>query len=202
MWGSDFMSKNEFINQQIREKYTTEDSIELAKKLGITLAYLRVKAKRLGVKKGSRSITNEIVNGEKLCPKCCKMLTIDNFNKDKYQPNGLDYWCRACRSKAISTKKKKTEMHISLNLNSKRSEEVRTSMAFGITKTHNPIIKILDNDGKIIDGLRCKGDFCNHSKKPLSEFYRDENNSNGHKNVCKYCMKMKSKQNKEKKQRA
>ena len=75
-------------------------------------------------------------------------------------------------------------------------------MAFGITKTHNPIIKILDNDGKIIDGLRCKGDFCNHSKKPLSEFYRDENNSNGHKNVCKYCMKMKSKQNKEKKQRA
>lgn len=196
MWGSDFMSKNEFINQQIREKYTTEDSIELAKKLGITLAYLRVKAKRLGVKKGSRSITNEIVNGEKLCPKCCKMLTIDNFNKDKYQPNGLDYWCRACRSKAISTKKKKTEMHISLNKN--KFENVQTSMAFGVKKTHNPIIKILDDNGKIVDGLKCKGDFCNHTEKPLNEFYPDKNNINGYKNICKYCMKMKSKQNKEK----
>ncbi|MFG5867286.1 hypothetical protein [Clostridium perfringens] len=194
------MKKNEFINQQIKEKYTTEDSTELAKKLGITLAYLRVKAKRLGVKKGSRTITNEIINGEKLCPKCCKMLSIDNFNKDKYQPNGLDYWCRSCRAKSINKKKKKTEMHISFNKNSKVSENVRTSMAFGIKKTHNPIIKILDNDGKIIDGLRCKGDFCNNSEKPLSEFYKDKNNSNGHKNVCKYCMKMKSQQNK--KQRA
>lgn len=195
------MKKNEFINHQIREKYTTEDSTELAKKLGITLAYLRVKAKRLGVKKGSRSITNEIINGEKLCPKCCKMLTIDNFNKDKYQPNGLDYWCRSCRAKSKNLKKKKTEMHISSNKNSK-FENVQTSMAFGIKKTHNPIIKILDSEGRILDGLKCKGDFCNHSEKPLNEFYRDKNNSNGHKNVCKYCMKMKSKQNKEKKQRA
>lgn len=196
MWGSDFMKKNEFINQEIKAKYSTEDSIELAKKLGITLAYLRVKAKRLGVKKGSRSITNEIVNGEKLCPKCCKMLTIDNFNKDKYQPNGLDYWCRSCRAKSINEKKKKTEMHISLNKN--KFENVQTSMAFGIKKTYNPIIKILDDNGKIIDGLKCKGDFCNHAEKPLSEFYQDKNNSNGYKNVCKYCMKMKSKQNKEK----
>lgn len=194
------MNKKEFINQQIKSKYSTEDSIELAKKLGITLAYLRVKAKRLGVKKGSRSITNEVVNGEKLCPKCCKMLAIENFNKDKYQPNGFDYWCRACRSKAISTKKKKTEMHISLNKN--KFKNVHKSMAFGIKKTHNPIIKVLDSEGKIMDGLKCKGDFCNHSEKPLYEFYKDKNNINGYKNVCKYCMKMKSQQNKEKKKKA
>ena len=192
------MKKNEFINQEIKAKYSTEDSIELAKKLGITLAYLRVKAKRLGIKKGSRTITNEIVNGEKLCPKCCKMLKVENFNKDKYQPNGFDYWCRACRSKSINKKKKKTEMHISLDINSKMFENVKTSMAFGVKKTHNPIIKVLDSEGKITNGLKCKGDFCNHSEKPLSEFYKDKNNVNGYKNICKYCMKMKSQQNKEK----
>lgn len=181
------MKKNEHLKQQIKSRYANEDSEKLAGDLAISVQYLRVLAKRLNLKKGLRTVTNEIVNGKKLCPKCCKTLAIGEFNKDKYQPNNLDYWCRSCRHKSIKTKK---ETVINNSFNKKQS------MAMGVKKNYNPIIKIKDSNGIWIDGLRCKGDFCNHSEKPLNEFYTDKNNVNGYKNVCKYCLKKRSELNK------
>ena len=32
----------------------------------------------------------------KVCTKCGSSLPFDNFNKDKSNPDGLSYWCRAC----------------------------------------------------------------------------------------------------------
>lgn len=72
-------------------------------------------------------------------------------------------------------------------------------MAFGVKKTRNPIIKVIDEHGNLVDGLKCKGDYCNHSEKPLSEYYPDHGNVNGVKNICKYCMKKKRYENRLKK---
>lgn len=183
------MKKNKHLKQQITSRYTNEDSENLARDLGISVQYLRVLAKRLGLKKGLRTVTNEIINGKKLCPKCCKTLAIGEFNKDRYQPNNLDYWCKSCRKKSIETKNK-TVINNSFNK--------KQSMAMGLKKNYNPIIKVKNHNGILVDGLKCKGDFCNHAEKPLSEFYTDKNNVNGYKNVCKSCLKKRAELNKNK----
>ena len=185
------MKKNQ-INDEIRRCYPTEDSIVLAQRLGLTPNNLRRKASRLGIKKNKVTITNEIINGKKLCPKCCKIKEVSQFNKDKYQPNNYDYWCRECREKA--RKKAIETVHKDSLLKDKVSQN--GSMKFGIQKTRNPIIKVINEHGNLVDGLRCKGDFCNHSKKPLNEYYPDSNNINGVKNICKYCMKKRRELNK------
>lgn len=84
--------KKSDLNNEIRRCYPTEDSDILAKRLGLTVNNLRRKAARMQVKKIRPTITNEIVDGKKLCPKCCKVKDVSQFNKDKYQPNDLDYW--------------------------------------------------------------------------------------------------------------
>lgn len=190
------MKKNNHLKQQIKFRYANEDSEKLARDLGISVQYLRVLAKRLSLKKGLRTVTNEIVDGKKLCPKCCNTLSVGEFNQDKYQPNNLDYWCRSCRHKSIKTKKETV-----INNSFKDANNKSKSMAMGIKKTFNPIIKVKDNNNNWVDGLKCKGDFCNHSEKPLSEFYEDKNNVNGYKNVCKYCLKKRAEFNKIKRQK-
>lgn len=174
------------INNEIKKCYPTEDSEILAKRLGLSVNNLRRKAARMKIKKIRPTITNEIIDGMKLCPNCSKVKLLDKFNKDKYQPNNYDYWCRECRLKA-KDKDIKTVQKDSLTT-SKVSQS--GSMAFGIKKTYNPIIMINDNPY-----LKCKGDFCNNSIKPLSEFYADSGNNNGVKNICKYCMKKKRAEN-------
>lgn len=184
--------QKDYINQQIKTYYSTEDSVQLARRLGITLAYLRVRAKRLHCKKGTRTITNEIINGKKLCPNCGKILPLEDFNKDKYQPNNLDYWCRSCRHNAISKKNQTVE-------NNKISNNTRVvnTMAFGVKKTRNPIIKVLDDEGRIVLGLKCKACL---KEKPLSDFYKlhrdDSDDTFNRKNICIQCMKEKREKNK------
>ena len=99
---------NEYINQQIREYYKGEDTVKLAKRLGLTVQNLRKKASRLGIKKEPK--TNRVVAGEgKLCSKCKRVLPLTEFRKDKYQVNGFDYNCKTCRkSAAINTIAPKT----------------------------------------------------------------------------------------------
>lgn len=84
--------KKSDLNNEIRRCYPSEDSEILAERLGLTVNNLRRKAARMGIKKTRATITNEIVNNKKLCPKCCKTKDVSQFNKDKYQPNDLDYW--------------------------------------------------------------------------------------------------------------
>lgn len=138
-------------------------------------------------------ITNEIIDGKKLCPKCCKIKDVSHFNKDKYQPNKYDYWCRQCREKV---RKKYTETvlkdsYIKDNL----SQNI--SMSFGIKKTRNPSIWININ-GVNIKGLKCKT--CG-IKKPLNAFYKlhktDNDDTEKRKNICIKCMKERRKANKE-----
>lgn len=185
--------QKDYINNQIKTYYSTEDSVQLARRLGITLAYLRVRAKRLHCKKGIRTVTNEIINGEKLCPNCGKILPIENFNRDKYQPNNYDYWCRSCRHNAILKKNETVENNKILD-----STRVVNSMAFGVKKTRNPIIKVLDDKGKIVPGLKCKNCL---EEKPLQDFYKlhkdDNDDTFKRKNICIKCMKEKRKKNKE-----
>lgn len=193
--------QRDYINNQIKTYYSTEDSVQLSRRLGITLEYLRVRAKRLHCKKGTRTITNEIINGEKLCPNCGKILPLNNFNKDKYQPNNLDYWCRSCRHNAHNAILKKNET--AKNNKILDSTRVVNNMAFGVKKTRNPIIRVLDNSGKIVPGLKCK--IC-LKEKPLQDFYKlhkdDTDDTFKRKNICIECMKERRELNKLKKQRA
>lgn len=171
---------NEYIKEQIREYYQREDTAKLAKRLGLTVTNLRKKASRLGLKKEPK--TNRVVAGEgKLCSKCGKMLPLEEFRKDKYQPNGLDYNCKTCRkSAAITNIAPKTI------LNSKNChKDSFHSVKFNKDKRRNPIIRVGDTDC-----LRCKS--C-EKIKPLSAFHKDKNNSHGHKNFCKECVKNKKK---------
>lgn len=169
------MNKKDYLNQQIKLFYATEESEALAKRLGISLSNLRVKAKRLGVKRGLRTITNEIINGEKLCPKCCKVLPVEDFNKDKYQPNKIDYWCRECRNKTKNNLKVKPT----------NKPKKNNSLAFSKKKTRNPVIMI---NG--ILSLKCKS--CK-KYKPVDDFHIDNRNISKHKNFCKVCISKKKK---------
>ena len=76
-------------------------------------------------------------------------------------------------------------------------------MAFGVKKTRNPIIRVLDNSGKIVPGLKCK--IC-LKEKPLQDFYKlhkdDTDDTFKRKNICIECMKERRELNKLKKQRA
>ena len=171
---------NEYINQQIREYYKGEDTVKLAKRLGLTVQNLRKKASRLGIKKEPK--TNRVVAGEgKLCSKCKRVLPLTEFRKDKYQVNGFDYNCKTCRkSAAITNIAPKTI------LNSKNChKDSFHSVKFNKDKRRNPIIRVGNTDC-----LRCKS--C-EKIKPLSAFHKDKNNSHGHKNFCKECVKNKKK---------
>ena len=69
---------NEYIKEQIREYYKREDTVRLAKRLGLTVQNLRKKASRLGIKKEPK--TNRVVAGEcKLCSKCGEILPLIEF---------------------------------------------------------------------------------------------------------------------------
>lgn len=178
----------EYIKNQIINYYpTSDDDVALAKKLNISLNSLRLRASRLGVKK--LSVSNKIENHQKRCSMCKEIKSIGAFRRDKNQPNGFDYNCKSCRESPIKAAPK-TEI-ISVFEPQHQGDD---SMAFHIKKTHNPIIKVLNSEGEWVDGLKCKGTYCNHAEKPLSEFHRDKNNPSGHKNVCKFCISERKKE--------
>lgn len=166
----------EFINNQILKHYPTENLNALALRLGISVHYLTVKANRLGVK---RKIVNEIVNGKKFCPHCKRTISIEFFNRDKYQPNGYDYYCRSCRHiKNLIKNKHKPKRKIERFSND-------NSLAFNLNRYQNPsYIDLLDNRRKI----KCK--YCGLGK-PIEEFSVDNKMSHGRMNFCKTCQKLK-----------
>ena len=171
---------NEYIKEQIREYYKRKDTVRLAKRLGLTVQNLRKKASRLGIKKEPK--TNRVVAGEgKLCSKCGKMLPLEEFRKDKYQPNGLDYNCKTCRKSAEIIKPVTKTVPNSKNC----LYDSFYSTKFNKSKKHNPVVLV---DG--VESLKCKN--C-EKIKPLNEFHKDKNNSHGHKNFCKQCVKNKKK---------
>lgn len=155
----------DFINSQIIKYYATEDSELLAQKLGITLSHLRVKARRLGVKKIK---VNDIIDGKKRCPHCGLMRDLECFNKDKYQANSYDYYCKTCRS-------------ILRRLD--KIEKDPDSLAFKKGKYVNEVILI---DGK--EYIKCKN--CN-KVQPIAEYSLDRKMSHGHRNTCKSCEMLK-----------
>lgn len=172
-------TKINFINRQIKAHYATEDPLKLAERLGITLSNLRVKAKRLGV---SRSFVNDIVDGQfKLCPHCGMTLPIGNFNRDKFQRSGYDYYCRTCRNiKKIQKAHRKQEENCK---NHSLDPKAKVDMAFKRGKEANPIV--MQNG---IQMLRCKSCM---TLKELDNFHNDKRNVTGKKNYCKTCLKLK-----------
>lgn len=163
----------EFINNQIIKYYPTSDSTTLASRLGITVAHLRVKAKRLGVRKIR---VNEIIDGKKKCPHCGLMKSVEAFNRDKYQCNFYDYYCRSCR--AIL---KKIEER---NDARRRGIAYEGSLAFNKGKSVNEIVYIADKPY-----LRCKS--C-EVLNPIEEFNVDrKNKTSGHRNTCRTCEALK-----------
>lgn len=168
---------NEYIKHEIREYYKRENTIKLAKRLGLTVTNLRKKASRLGIKKEAK--TNKIMVGEsKLCSRCKKILPVSEFRKDKYQLNGLDYNCKSCRKLALTHK---TVLKTVL----KPKNNSQNSIKFNKSKKHNPVITV---NG--IESLKCKA--CENIK-PLNQFHKDKNNLSGHKNFCKSCIAEKRK---------
>lgn len=156
------------INQEIIMNYANEEPTVLARKLGITVTNLRKKASRLGLKK--TTVSNKIVDAKKLCSCCNRWLEVGKFNKDKYQPNNLDYRCRSCRKLPPKTVTKTVLTH----------DKCNGSMAFNKPKTANPII--IRSGGEY---LKCKSCL---EVKALSNFHRDKGNLSGHKNFCKKCI--------------
>ena len=178
--------KSSLINDEIIRSYATEDSVTLARRLGITVNNLRRKAARLKVKKKRAIITNAIVEEQKLCPRCSKMLPVYAFNRDKYQANGYDYWCRECRHK-MRFVSNKTVLKDSL----KNSDSINKSMAFGIKKNRNPVFKGVDSNGNKVDMKTCK--VC-RKDKTLEEFHYANKEKGTRKNICKLCLKDKRSQ--------
>ena len=87
------MKNKEYIISEILRCYAIEDNSKLSKRLSISESYLRVKAKRLGVKKITTTKSNKIINGKKRCACCRRFLPVDtSFRNDKYQPLGKDYY--------------------------------------------------------------------------------------------------------------
>lgn len=173
--------KSSPINDEIIRSYATEDSVILARRLGITVNNLRRKAARLGIKKKRVIVTNEIVDEHKLCPKCSRILPVYSFNRDKYQANGFDYWCRECRHK-MRFVSNKTVLKDSL----KNNDSINKSMAFGIKKNRNPVFKRIDSNGNEVDMKTCK--VCRKDKL-LEEFHYADKAKGTRKNICKLCLK-------------
>lgn len=154
--------------------YETEDADKIAKRLGLTKANVVKIANRAGVTK--RLQVNKIIDDKKLCPSCRRMLTLNNFTKDKYQANNISYLCRECRLKKIKTKA----------IAPKSSEHKNNNgMAFGIKKNRNPIVYVNN-----VACLKCK--VCEEIKT-LDSFYPAPGNTNGRKNTCIECIKKKKK---------
>lgn len=155
------------MNEEIIKCYTTEDITALAKRLGITVVNLRKKASRLGVKKST--ISNQIIDNKKRCACCGQWLDISNFNRDKYQPNGVDYYCKSCRKTKPQPVKKTVDKSVTKTVNKNKSTSVRLNV------NHKRLQTI------IVDGVEsriCKK--CTNTK-PLTDFYEG-------KGVCKACI--------------
>ena len=165
----------EEIKKEILRCYESEDTEHLARRLGLTKSNVIKIANRNGVTK--RLQVNKIIDNKKLCPCCGKMLSLNNFTKDKYQANNISYLCRECRLKKIKTKATAPTVVEHKNTNS--------CMAFGIRKNRNPII--IQNG---VQCLKCKA--CNNIK-PLDAYYKAPGNVNGYKNTCIECIKKKKK---------
>lgn len=169
----------EYINNQILKHYATANIEDLARKLGITVANLRVKARRLGV---SRQFSSDLVNSSfKYCPHCQLTLPLSAFNKDKYQKRtGYDYYCRSCRN---IKKMNKVRGYEKIEQKEQVPIEPR-NLAFNVDKKPNPVI--ITPDGEKL--LKCKN--C-QIEKPLDEYHKDSRNKSGRKNFCKSCLKLK-----------
>lgn len=159
--------------KEILKCYEHESADKIARRLGLSKANVIKIANRACVTK--RLQVNKIVDNKKLCPSCHKMLTLNHFTKDKYQPNNISYLCKECRLKKLKDKAEAPKVIEHKNTNN--------GMAFGIRKNRNPII--------IKDGVRylkCK--VCN-KVKPLDAYYKAPGNTNGCKNTCIKCIKKK-----------
>lgn len=167
--------EREKINNFIKENYHTMNHKEMAMMLNMSLNSLRMRASRLKIRKGT--ISNEIVDGMKLCSHCKKWLPVDSFNKDKYQPNQKDYLCRNCRHKKEDEEGTKEIAEIK-----PKGISGRGKLGFGKGKKKNEPI-IAPNGIKY---LRCKS--CGKLKLLEEDFGIDNAMSHKHKNYCKVCI--------------
>ena len=172
----------EYINNEIKKCYPTEDVAELAERLGITITNLRSKARRLGV---SRAFVNDIVGGRKVCACCKQMLPVSAFRVDKYQRSNLDYYCKECRQKTLDESFKAREKLKNCINNSKPTKfDGKVDLGFHKGKKRNH--PFIDING--VEVLICKS--CERAKPLTTEFfYQDKKSSHGFKNYCKCCEK-------------
>lgn len=176
---NDVKLTKEYINNEIRRCYPTEDVAALADRLNLTITNLRAKARRLNVK---RQFVNDIVGGKKVCS-CCKLvLPVSSFRVDKYQRSQLDYYCKECRQATIDNSyKAKENLKNCINNTDALKDNGKVDLGFHKGKKRNyPFFK----DG--VKMLRCKS--CERAKPLTAEhFYVDKKASHGFKNYCKQC---------------
>ena len=186
------MENREYIVNEIVAHYEHENTYDLAKRLHLSEGCVRQIARRRGIKKGSRTITNAIIDGKKLCPCCSRMLDVDScFYHDKYAPNNRMYYCIECRKKKALEKAKKTiENTVKAVKETVQEAKVKVSMAFHKRKTRNPIVEI---NG--VKSLRCKE--C-REYKPLDAFYVAKGNISGRMNFCITCFLKKAQEARDK----
>ena len=173
------MKKNTILDELILERYIEEDVLTLSIELGISETNLRVRASRLGIKKGS--ISNRIVDGNyKKCSRCKCVKALECFRRDKYQPSGYDYNCIECREESKKIKEMDIEERRALYND---YDPARVDMSFNKGNKQN---KIIERNG--VQYLKCKS--CNQYLT-LDYFHKDKKASHGHKNYCKHCIKRK-----------
>ena len=180
---------SDYVKNEIRANYTSEDLDSLSKRLNIKKDTVRKIANRMGLTR-RKIVSNAIVDGFKKCCVCGKMLPLHFFTTDPGAPNGYDYRCKKCKYA-----KKETCPEVCQNDKNKRPKVCQKhDMAFGVSKKRNPIMMVMDEHGNWVKGKKCKG--CGMDK-PLIVFHKlhkeDPDDTEKRKNICKICLKNKYK---------
>lgn len=176
---------SDYVKNEIRANYTTEDLDSLSRRLGLKKDTVRKIANRMGLTR-RKIISNAIIDGTKKCCICGEWFPLSHFTRDPGAPNQLDYRCKKCKYAP-----KKICPEVCQKDTSSRTEVCQKhDMAFGVKKTRNPIIMFVDEHGNYVVGKRCKG--CGKNK-PVTAFNKlhksDPDDTTRRKNICKQCIK-------------
>ena len=151
--------------EKLKAKYPDADLLALSEELNRSVRAIRDKAINLKIK---RTFNNSVIGGQKFCSMCKKFHPIEEFYRNKRQPDGYEYYCKEYyRTKGAMTK-----------------ERSKYEWVF----VEEDYSYLVTNDNEV------KGKVCTKCNewKPLTEYYANKvNKRDGLHSKCKQCFKNK-----------
>ena len=151
--------------EELEKRYPNADLLALSEDLGRSVKAIFTKASEQKIK---RLANNSVVGGQKFCSMCKKFHPIEEFYRNKRQPDGYEYYCKEYyRTKGAMTK-----------------ERSKYQWVF----VEEDYSYLTTNDNKV------KGKICTKCNewKPLTEYYANKvNKKDGLHTKCKECFKKK-----------